>query len=68
MVVPTEAIVAELRSDMLGLLERLDQMGLPRAGAHLAMAISCLDPESTDCDLPNGSAPPDERTAASKIE
>jgi len=41
--------VEALRSDMLDLLERLDALALHLAGAHLSMAISCLEPGSFDC-------------------
>jgi hypothetical protein len=56
---PEEQVaVAEIRSGLLDALERLDELGLSMAGAHLSMAIHCLHPQSFDC------APP----AASTIE
>ena len=42
---PDAAAVAELRAALLDLLDRLDRLGLSQAGAHLDMAIHCLEPE-----------------------
>lgn len=44
------ATLTEIRSQLLEILERLDELGLSRSGAHLAMAIHCLEPESFDCE------------------
>jgi len=43
-----EAVEA-VRSELLTILERLDELGLSQAGAHLSMAIHCLEPGSFDC-------------------
>jgi hypothetical protein len=43
------ARIEAIRNELLGILERLDECGLSMAGAHLAMAIHCLDPDSFDC-------------------
>ena len=50
------ATLTAIRSQMLGILERLDELGLSRSGAHLAMAIHCLEPESFDCEARSDSA------------
>jgi hypothetical protein len=41
--------VKAIRSDLLDLLERLDELDLHLAAAHLSMAIHCLEPGSFDC-------------------
>jgi len=40
--VPGAGAIAELRAELEGILARLDQLGLFRAGAYLAMSIHCL--------------------------
>lgn len=47
-----DANVDEVRSELLDILERLDQLDLYQAGAHLTMAIHCLQPGSFDCPAP----------------
>ena len=44
--------VEAIRSNLLELLERLDGLDLHQAGAHLSMAIHCLEPGSFDCPAP----------------
>lgn len=41
--VPKTVTVEDVRSDLLYLLDRLDDLGLFQAGAHLSMSIHCLD-------------------------
>ena len=47
-----DQIVQAIRSELLDVLERLDTLGLAMAGAHLSMAIHCLEPGSFDCAEP----------------
>lgn len=44
--------VKAVRSELLDILERLDELELHQAGAHLSMAIHCLEPGSFDCPAP----------------
>lgn len=48
--------VKAIRSELLNLLEQLDELGLDQAGAHLSMAIHCLAPGSFDCPAPSDPA------------
>ena len=50
-----QVTVAAIRSELLDVLERLDELGLSLAGAHLSMAIHCLRPDAFDCAPPPGS-------------
>jgi len=44
--------VRAIRSQLLAILERMDELELDMAGAHLSMAIHCLEPGSLDCPRP----------------
>lgn len=57
-----EAVEA-IKSDLLDILDRMDELGLGLAGAHLSMAIHCLEPDSFDCAQP---APPEDRGPGSE--
>jgi len=49
--------VRDVRLELTRLLARLDQLDLHQAGAHLSMAVHCLEDSAIDGDTP--SAPPD---------
>ncbi len=50
--------IAAVRSDLLTILERLDELELSQAGAYVAMAINCLEPGSFDCTGGAGNGEP----------
>lgn len=50
-----EASLAAVRDDLETVLDRLDQLGLHQAGAHVSMAVHCLRRMSNPC-LSTGTA------------